>query len=81
VISVDFVHTESERERFLAEHERIIKVAGDTRDPRVIERVRELCAGRRTLIVHDASHIGSVVLEDLRNYADLVSPGRTGSPI
>ncbi|MGH2951074.1 MAG: CmcI family methyltransferase [Solirubrobacterales bacterium] len=75
VISVDFVHLESERARFLAEHERIVKVGGDTRDPEVIEQVRARCAGRRTLIVHDASHIGSVVLEDLRNYSPLVTPG------
>jgi cephalosporin hydroxylase len=70
VISVDHSHAE-----FGAEHERIVKVTGDTRDPRVVGRVGELAEGRRTLVVHDASHQAKVVLDDLRNYSPLVSPG------
>ncbi len=70
VVSVDHSHS-----AFEADHPRIVKVTGDTRDPDVVRRVRELAEGRRTLIIHDASHEAEVVLADLRNYAPLVSPG------
>jgi cephalosporin hydroxylase len=70
VVAVDHTHAE-----FAAEHQRIVKVTGDTRDPRVVGRVRELAEGRRVLVVHDASHEAEVVLDDLRNYGSLVSPG------
>lgn len=70
VVSVDQSHSD-----FEAEHRRIVKVTGDTCDPSVVQRVRELAEGRRTLIIHDASHEAEVVLTDLRNYAPLVSPG------
>jgi cephalosporin hydroxylase len=70
VISVDRSH-----DAFGAEHRRITTVTGDTRDPAVIERVRELCGDRRVLLIHDASHEASVVLDDLRNYSPLIAPG------
>lgn len=70
VVAVDLSHAE-----FEAEHTRIVKVTGDTRDSEVVRRVHDLAAGRRTLIVHDASHEAAVVLDDLRNYGPLVSPG------
>lgn len=70
VVSVDLYHTE-----FTAEHSRIEKVTGDTRDPQVIARVHELCQGERGLVIHDADHTAAVVIEDLRNYADLVASG------
>lgn len=70
VISVDLSH-----EHFIAEHVRITKVTGDTRDPDVVAKVRELCGEARVLLIHDASHEASVVIEDLRNYSPLVSPG------
>ena len=70
VIAVDWSH-----EAFEAEHPRITKVTGDTRSPETVERVRELCAGRRTMVVHDADHTYEPVSTDLRNYSPLVSPG------
>lgn len=70
VISVDLTH-----EYFVAEHPRIVKVTGDTREPSVIEAVRAGCDDQRVLLIHDASHEAAVVLEDLRNYSPLVAPG------
>lgn len=70
LISVDHQHSE-----FVADHPRIVKVTGDTRDPAVVQRTHELSAGRRGLVIHDASHVAEVVLEDLSNYSDLVAPG------
>ncbi len=70
VISVDLSH-----DVFDAEHERITTITGDTRDPKVIARVRDLCGDRRVLLIHDASHEAAVVLDDLRNYSPLVASG------
>lgn len=70
VVTVDLSH-----ERFDAEHHRITTVTGDTRDPAVITQVQQACRDRKALIIHDASHEAEVVLEDLRNYSDLVAPG------
>ena len=70
VISVDLSH-----EHFDAEHPRIAKVTGDTRDPAVIDRVKGLAADRRVLLIHDASHAAAVVIEDLRNYSPLIASG------
>jgi cephalosporin hydroxylase len=70
VVSVDLTHSQ-----FSAEHDRIQKVTGDTRDPDVVARVRSLCEGKRGLVIHDADHTATVVIEDLRNYAPIVAPG------
>ncbi len=70
VIAVDLSHAE-----FAAKHKRITTVTGDTRDPDVIERVRELCGDRRVLLIHDGSHEAPVVLDDLRNYSPVIAPG------
>jgi cephalosporin hydroxylase len=70
VVTVDHDHSS-----FAAHHPRITKVTGDTRDPAVLAEVRSLCADRRVMMIHDASHDADVVLEDLRNYSGLVTPG------
>jgi cephalosporin hydroxylase len=70
VVCVDHSHA-----AFAAEHSRIELVTGRTDDPHVLARVRELCEGRRTLVIHDAAHDRDQVLADLRNYAPLVSSG------
>lgn len=70
VVSVDASH-----EGFQPEHERIIKVTGTTGSSEVIERVRAITAGKRTMVIHDAGHRARIVLEDLRTYGPLVSPG------
>lgn len=69
-LSVDHQHM-----TFEPEHERIATVTGDTRSPEVIDQVRTRCEGRRTMFIHNASHEGHDVFEDLRNYASLVTPG------
>ena len=70
VIAVDHSH-----EAFSADHERISKITGDTRATEVIADVRSRCEGKRTLVIHDANHDAEVVLEDLRNYSPMVTPG------
>jgi cephalosporin hydroxylase len=70
VISVDIA-----RDAYRAEHPRIVTITGSTAAPEVIARVRDACDGRRTMLIHDASHRSAQVIEDLRNYAPLVSPG------
>ncbi len=70
VVSVDHSHSS-----FAAEHPRIEKVTGDTRDPAVVAKVGQIAAGRRGLVIHDAEHSADVVLEDLRNYGPMVAPG------
>ena len=70
VITVDITH-----EHFTAEHPRIHAITGDTTDPAVIDEVKKLCHGRRVMMIHDAAHSDVTVLMDLRNYADLVTPG------
>jgi cephalosporin hydroxylase len=70
VVAVDWSH-----EAFEAAHPRITKVTGDTRSPETIAQVRELCSGKRTMLIHDADHTYDAVTTDLRNYSSLVSPG------
>ena len=70
VVTVDHSH-----EKFAAEHPRITTVTGRTDAPDVIARVRELAQGKKTMVIHDASHQAADVLADLRAYGPLVSPG------
>ncbi len=70
VVSVDI-----DAAPFQVEHPRVQRVIGDSRSQDVIDRVRELCSGKRTLIVHDGDHRAETVLADLRSYADLVAVG------
>jgi cephalosporin hydroxylase len=70
VVSVDV-----SRDSWQADHPRIVQVTGNSSAPAVVERVTGLCAGRRTMVIHDASHRAGQVLEDLTAYGSLVSPG------
>jgi cephalosporin hydroxylase len=70
VVSVDI-----SRDAYRAEHQRIVTVTGSSADAEVIEQVRQACQGRRTMIIHDASHRAAQVLADLQTYAPLVTPG------
>lgn len=58
-------------------HPRITYITGDTRDPKVIELVgREVIKNPGPVLIdHDANHVRKMVATDLRNYADLVTPG------
>jgi cephalosporin hydroxylase len=70
VISVDI-----SRESWQADHPRIIQVTGNSAAPEVVDEVRAHCDGRRTMVVHDASHRAGQVLADLLAYGPMVSPG------
>jgi len=70
VVSVDV-----SRESWQAAHPRIAQVTGNSSDPEVVDQVRAACAGRRTMVIHDASHRAGQVLEDLLAYGPLVASG------
>ena len=67
-IDLSFVH---ERVR---ENPRIELLEGSSTDPEIISQIRAAAAGKRTMVDLDADHRAHHVLEELRNYADLVSP-------
>jgi cephalosporin hydroxylase len=69
VISVDI-----SRESWQAHHPRIIEVTGNSAAPEVVDEVRAHCEGRRTMVIHDASHRAGQVLADLLAYGPMVSP-------
>jgi cephalosporin hydroxylase len=54
---------------------RITLVEGSSTDPKVAERIAELAAGRRTLLLLDSNHTHDHVLEELRLYSPLVKTG------
>ncbi|HEV2070815.1 MAG TPA: CmcI family methyltransferase [Acidimicrobiales bacterium] len=70
VVSVDI-----DRSTFEARHSRIITVTGHSTAPDTLAEVRRHCEGKRVLVIHDADHHKSQVLEDMRAYAPLVSMG------
>jgi len=41
----------------------------------VVERVQQLCAGRRGFVIHDADHKAESVLQDVRIYSNFVAIG------
>lgn len=69
------VSVERDRAHFQVKHPRLVEVTGDCADDAVRRRVAKLCAGKSTLVVHDADHTREAVLRDLRAYADLVTLG------
>ena len=54
---------------------RIRMIEGSSTDPSVLERVREIAANRRTMVVLDSNHTHEHVLQELRLYSDLVQEG------
>jgi cephalosporin hydroxylase len=56
-------------------HGRIELIEGDSVSREVYEAVRSRCAGLRTMVILDSDHHASHVLEELRLYAPLVTPG------
>ena len=72
VIAVDvdlsFVH---ERVR---DNPRIELLEGSSTDPAIVSHIRAAAKGKRTMIDLDADHRAHHVLEELRTYADLVTP-------
>lgn len=70
VVSVDIDHS-----RFAARHERIVTVTGDSLSPDTLERVRDLCDGKRVMVIHDGDHSRDHVLADLNAYSPLIGEG------
>ncbi len=70
VVSVDI-----DRTAYRVTHPRIVTVTGDSASPEVVGQVRALCAGKRTLVIHDGDHFATQVAKDLEAYAPLVSVG------
>ncbi len=72
VIAVDvdlsFVHDR------VRENPRIELLEGSSTDPEIVSHIRAAAKGKRTMIDLDADHRAHHVLEELRTYADLVSP-------
>jgi len=57
-------------------HERITYLSGSSTEPEMVERVKQLVASRAPVIVIlDSDHSRDHVLNELRLYAPLVSPG------
>ena len=48
---------------------------GDSIAPAMVAQVRELCAGRRTMVMANGNHEADHVLEELRLYARFVEEG------
>jgi cephalosporin hydroxylase len=57
------------------EHPRIELIEGSSTDPEIVSRIRAAARGRRTMVDLDADHRAHHVLEELRTYSPLVSPG------
>lgn len=57
------------------EHPRIELIEGSSTDPEVVERIRSAARAKRVMVDLDADHRAHHVLEELRLYAPLVSPG------
>lgn len=70
IISIDI-----ERSKYNVEHDRITAITGKSSSEEVVKRVTELCKDKKVLVMHDGDHRKEAVLEDLGNYAKLVSVG------
>ncbi len=73
VIAID-ISLDAVRER-VREHPRIELIEGSSTDPEVVSRVRAAARGKRTMVDLDADHRAHHVLEELRTYSPLVTPG------
>jgi cephalosporin hydroxylase len=70
VLSVDV-----DRSDYHAKHPRLTDITGDCADPAVAARAAAFCAGKRTMVIHDADHNKDAVLAALRLYSGLVTVG------
>lgn len=71
VVSIDITHAPE-----LPEDARIEFIQGRSSvDMRVLERVRQMASGRKTMVVLDSDHSKEHVLKELNAYAPLVSVG------
>jgi cephalosporin hydroxylase len=69
VVSIDI-----DRSRYqLQHHHRVFELTGDSSDPVVVSRVREICRDKKTIIIQDGGHTKAQVLRDLEDYSPFVS--------
>lgn len=73
VITVDIEPSASQRARQVAT--RVTWVVGSSIDPVTVAHVAQLVAGRRVMVSLDAEHAAPHVVEEIRAYGPLVSPG------
>lgn len=57
------------------EHPRIELIEGSSTDPEIVSRIRSEARGKRVMVDLDADHRAHHVLEELRLYSPLVTPG------
>lgn len=69
IISIDV----SEEPR--PKHKNIVYLLGRSTSEAIVEQVKNLCEGKRTLVILDSDHSYGNVIEELRCYSDLVSVG------
>ncbi|MGI9556646.1 MAG: CmcI family methyltransferase [Solirubrobacterales bacterium] len=56
-------------------HPAIELIEGSSTDPQIVDRIRERAGGKRVMVDLDADHRAHHVLEELRVYSPLVTPG------
>lgn len=54
---------------------RVFVITGSSTDPAVVERVRRMIAGRRTMVVLDSDHSTQHVIDEIELYAPMVTEG------
>lgn len=70
VVSIDI-----NRDFYMAQHERIIAVTGDSTSNDIFSQVRNIINNGTVMIIHDGDHNADAVLHDLELYAPLVTKG------
>ncbi len=72
VVSIDTVPSDGR-----PEHPRITYLTGSSLEPGILRRVREVADGARSvMVVLDSDHSASHVLNEIRAYAPMVTPGQ-----
>ena len=56
-------------------HPRVQLLTGSSVDPALFDQVRQLCSGKRTMVILDSDHAEKHVIQELRLYSTLVTPG------
>ena len=56
-------------------HPRVTLIEGSSTDPGIVDRIRAAASGKRVMVNLDSDHAAAHVLGELRQLADLVSPG------
>jgi cephalosporin hydroxylase len=75
VISIDINDRMQEARKLPLVRRRVQFIVGGSTDPEVVEQVRRRVQGKKVVVLLDSLHLKHHVLEELRAYAPLVSPG------